>query len=59
MASGGYRNGASKGTVKVERPLSVNSNIKSSNIKSKPPPSYHASGLRRSSPGSLGGSAGG
>ncbi|XP_010277407.1 PREDICTED: kinesin-like protein KIN-UB isoform X1 [Nelumbo nucifera] len=58
MASG-YRNGSAKGGVKVDRPLSVNSNIRSSSIKSKPSPSpYNSHGLRRSSPGSLGGSAG-
>ncbi|KAF8380413.1 hypothetical protein HHK36_027899 [Tetracentron sinense] len=57
MASGGYRNGTAKGAVKVERPLSVNSNFKSSSVKSKPALTS-ASGLRRSSSGSLGASAG-
>ncbi|OVA07716.1 Armadillo [Macleaya cordata] len=57
MATGSYRNGVSKGSVKVERPFALNSNIKSSNIKSKPN-STTTSNLRRSSPGSLGGSAG-
>ncbi|XP_042505799.1 kinesin-like protein KIN-UB [Macadamia integrifolia] len=56
MASGGFRNGTSKGTLKVERNVSVYSNVKSSSFKSKPAPSpsSHASGLRRNSSGSLG-----
>ncbi|KAJ4951227.1 hypothetical protein NE237_028059 [Protea cynaroides] len=55
MASGGYRNGTTKGTLKLDKSLSVNSNVKSSSFKSKPVPSpSHASGLRRSSSGSLG-----
>ncbi|KAF8379334.1 hypothetical protein HHK36_028768 [Tetracentron sinense] len=58
MASFNYKNGTPKGTMKVERPLFVNSNIKSS-VKSKPSPApTSASGLRRSCPGSLGGSTG-
>uniref|UniRef100_A0A5B6YKB1 Kinesin-like protein n=1 Tax=Davidia involucrata TaxID=16924 RepID=A0A5B6YKB1_DAVIN len=58
---GNYRNGTQKGALKFDRPLSLNSNPKStsSSFKSKPssaaPP---ASGLRRSSTGSLGGSTG-
>ncbi|XP_043716474.1 kinesin-like protein KIN-UB [Telopea speciosissima] len=53
MASGSYRNGTAKGTVRVERPLSLNSNIKSSSFKSKPAPApySHASGIRRSNSG--------
>lgn len=52
--SGGYnyRNGTQKGSLKVDKPLSVNSNPKSS-VKSKP---LSASGVRRSSTGSIGGS---
>ncbi|KAK9277671.1 hypothetical protein L1049_007218 [Liquidambar formosana] len=49
-----YRNGNHKGSVKVDRPLSINSSPKSSSFKSKPSPP--SSGLRRSSSGSLGGS---
>ncbi|XP_043698232.1 kinesin-like protein KIN-UB isoform X2 [Telopea speciosissima] len=58
MASIGFRNGTQKGTLKVERTLSVYSNVKSYSFKSKPvsSPSSHASGLRRSSSGSLGSS---
>ncbi|XP_077245720.1 kinesin-like protein KIN-UB [Tasmannia lanceolata] len=51
MASGNYRNGTPKSSLKVDKPLSVNSNIKPS-VKSKPSPT---SALRRSSPGSLAG----
>ncbi|XP_042477484.1 kinesin-like protein KIN-UA [Macadamia integrifolia] len=56
MASGGYRNGNAKGAVRFERPLSLNSNVKSSSFKSKPAPSLssHSSGIRRSGSGSLG-----
>lgn len=57
MASS-YRNGVSKGSVKVERPFVLNSNIKSSNSKSKLSSTQAASNLRRSSPGYLGGNAG-
>lgn len=54
--SGGYnyRNGTQRSSLKVDRPLSVNSNPKSS-VKSK---SLPASGLRRNSAGSLGGVTG-
>ena len=59
-----YRNGAQKGAVKVDRPLSWNSNTKSSSfsLKSKPSvpvpvPVSNSSGLRRSSTGSLGNSS--
>ncbi|CAL5340187.1 unnamed protein product [Camellia sinensis] len=52
MASGGgYRNGIHKGTVKVDRPVSAPSHLRtSSSFKSKLP-------VRRSSPSSLGGAA--
>ncbi|XP_077235572.1 kinesin-like protein KIN-UB [Tasmannia lanceolata] len=50
MASGSYRNGTTKSSLKVDRPLSLNSNIKPS---IKPKPSLN-SGLRRSTAGSLG-----
>ncbi|PSS11481.1 Kinesin-like protein [Actinidia chinensis var. chinensis] len=51
--TGAYRNGSQKGCVKIDRPLSLNSNPKSasSSFKSKPSP-----GLRRSSTGSISGS---
>ncbi|KAF6160233.1 hypothetical protein GIB67_019002 [Kingdonia uniflora] len=48
MASGGYRNGSLRGSMKIERPLQFNSSVKSSTSKSKP-----VSSLRRSSPGLL------
>ncbi|KAI8020690.1 Kinesin-like protein KIN-UB [Camellia lanceoleosa] len=52
MASGGgYKNGIHKGTVKVDRPVSAPSHLRtSSSFKSKLP-------VRRSSPSSLGGAA--
>ncbi|CAL5397976.1 unnamed protein product [Camellia sinensis] len=52
MASGGgYRNGIHKGTVKVDRPVSAPSHLRtSSSFKSKLP-------VRRSSPSSLGGAS--
>ncbi|XP_057976992.1 kinesin-like protein KIN-UA isoform X2 [Malania oleifera] len=59
-ASGAYRNGthSHRGSGKVERPLSLYSNTKASSLKSKPSvASPAASGLRRSTTGSLGGSA--
>lgn len=54
--SGGYnyRNGTQRGSLKVDKPLSVNSNTKSV-VKSKP---LSASGVRRNSTGSLGGATG-
>ncbi|KAF3448430.1 hypothetical protein FNV43_RR09143 [Rhamnella rubrinervis] len=54
--SGGYnyRNGTQRSSLKVDRPLSVNSNPKAA-VKSK---SLPASGLRRNSTGSLGGVTG-
>ncbi|KAA8521939.1 hypothetical protein F0562_012747 [Nyssa sinensis] len=58
---GGYRNGTQKGALKVDRPLSLNSNPKStsSSFKSKlSSAAPAASGVRRSSTGSLGGSTG-
>ncbi|KAA8522301.1 hypothetical protein F0562_012974 [Nyssa sinensis] len=58
---GGYRNGVQKGTVKVDRPLSLNSNPKSTSSSFKSKTSLAAptaSGVRRSSTGSLGGSIG-
>lgn len=51
MASGGYRNGIPKGTLKFDRPLTSTPNVRPS-IKSRVPP---ATGLRRSSSGSLAG----
>lgn len=45
-----FRNGTHKSSAKIDRPYSVNSNPKTSSLKSKP------SGLRRSCPGSLNGS---
>ncbi|XP_058104679.1 kinesin-like protein KIN-UB isoform X1 [Magnolia sinica] len=56
MASGGYRNGTSKASLKLDRSLSSSSSIKSA-IKSKPNLVSTTSGLRRSSPGSLNGTA--
>ncbi|KAG7953286.1 hypothetical protein I3843_12G101900 [Carya illinoinensis] len=56
-ASGGgssYRNGTYRGSLKVDRPLSVNSNPKTS-VKPKP---FSSSGPRRSSTGSIGASTG-
>ena len=55
-ASGGYnyRNGSQRGSLKVDRPLSVNSNPKTT-LKSKPL-SSSSSGPRRSSTGSIAGS---
>lgn len=50
MASGGYRNGIPKGTIKFDRPLTSTPNVRPSSIKSRLPP---ATGLRRSSSGSL------
>ncbi|KAF5460779.1 hypothetical protein F2P56_020621 [Juglans regia] len=44
-----YRNGTHRGSLKVDRPLSVNSNPKTS-VKSKP---FSSSGPRRSSTGSI------
>ncbi|XP_040990212.1 kinesin-like protein KIN-UA isoform X2 [Juglans microcarpa x Juglans regia] len=44
-----YRNGTPRGSLKVDRPLSVNSNPKTS-VKSKP---FSSSGPRRSSTGSI------
>lgn len=59
MATGNsYRNGISKGSIKVERPFALNSSIKSSNSKSKLNSTQVTSNIRRSSPGSLGGNAG-
>lgn len=54
--SGGYnyRNGTQRGSLKVDRPLSVNSNPKSV-VKSK---SLSGSGVRRNSTGSLVGATG-
>lgn len=54
--SGGanYRNGTHRSSLKVDRPLSVNSNPKSS-LKSK---TLSSSGPRRNSTGSLGASTG-
>ncbi|KAK9266125.1 hypothetical protein L1049_010772 [Liquidambar formosana] len=53
MASSGYRNSIQKGFVRVvDRPLSATSNFRSNTFKSKLHPS---TGIRRSSPGSLGG----
>ncbi|KAJ7944824.1 Kinesin-like protein [Quillaja saponaria] len=57
MATAGgnsYRNGTHRNSLKVDRPLSVNSNPKTS-IKSKPLP---VSGQRRSSTGSINGTTG-
>ncbi|PON57433.1 Kinesin-like protein [Parasponia andersonii] len=53
-ASGGYnyRNGTQRSSLKVDRPLSVNSNPKSSSVKSKPLSA--SGGVRRSSTGSIG-----
>ncbi|PON92880.1 Kinesin-like protein [Trema orientale] len=55
-ASGGYnyRNGTQRSSLKVDRPLSVNSNPKSSSVKSKPLSA--SGGVRRSSTGSIGAS---
>ncbi|KAG6685225.1 hypothetical protein I3842_12G101300 [Carya illinoinensis] len=56
-ASGGgssYRNGTYRGSLKGDRPLSVNSNPKTS-VKPKP---FSSSGPRRSSTGSIGASTG-
>ncbi|XP_068650133.1 kinesin-like protein KIN-UB isoform X2 [Aristolochia californica] len=52
MASGGYRNGGTKSALKLDRPLSVNSNLRSS---LKPKTSTAPSAVRRSSPASLAG----
>ncbi|XP_062104875.1 kinesin-like protein KIN-UA [Humulus lupulus] len=56
-ASGGFNHrngGAQRSSLMVDRPLSVNSNSKSSSsVKSKP---LSSSGVRRSSTGSTGGS---
>ncbi|KAE8055178.1 hypothetical protein FH972_012039 [Carpinus fangiana] len=51
---GNYRNGTYRSSLKVDKPLSLNSNPKSS-VKSKPVPS---SGPRRNSTGSLGAATG-
>lgn len=52
-ASGGFnRNGTQRNSLKLDKPLSVNSNPKSS-LKSKP---LSSSGVRRSSTGSMGAS---
>ncbi|KAL6981829.1 hypothetical protein U1Q18_023447 [Sarracenia purpurea var. burkii] len=49
---GGHRSGIHKGTVKVDRPVSAPSNLRSSSsFKAKLPP---AATVRRSSPASLG-----
>ncbi|KAK9103540.1 hypothetical protein Sjap_020794 [Stephania japonica] len=57
MASGAYRNGVAKGSMKVERSTAaVNPSVKySSGVKVKPAPSL-TSGVRRSTAGLLGGS---
>ncbi|KAK9147587.1 hypothetical protein Scep_006344 [Stephania cephalantha] len=57
MASGAYRNGVAKGSMKVERSaVAVNPSAKSSSgVKVKPAPSL-TSGVRRSTTGLLGGS---
>ncbi|KAK9143670.1 hypothetical protein Syun_013070 [Stephania yunnanensis] len=57
MASGAYRNGVAKGSMKVERSaVAVNPSAKSSSgVKVKPAPSL-TSGVRRSTAGLLGGS---
>ncbi|XP_010276242.1 PREDICTED: kinesin-like protein KIN-UB isoform X2 [Nelumbo nucifera] len=58
MASG-YRNGTTKGALKVDRPLSMNSNVKTSSIKSKSAQSpYNAPAIRRSGQAPISGSAG-
>ncbi|XP_068669763.1 kinesin-like protein KIN-UB isoform X2 [Aristolochia californica] len=50
MASGGYRNGGTKSSLKLDRPLSVNSSVRPS---LKPKTSTAPSAARRSSPASL------
>ncbi|KAG9445084.1 hypothetical protein H6P81_016424 [Aristolochia fimbriata] len=52
MASGGYRNGGSKSTAKLDRPLSVNSNVRPA---LKPKQSTAPPAVRRSSAASLAG----
>lgn len=49
-----YRNGTHRGSLKVDRPLPVNSNPKTS-VKSKP---FSSSGPRRNSTGSIGATTG-
>jgi kinesin family protein 5 len=51
---GNYRNGTYRSSLKVDKPLSLNSNPKSS-VKSKP---VQSSGPRRNSTGSLGAATG-